>query len=86
LLDLDLGEREAIVLVDQLSAKLLLVDDLLARIAAGRRGIRVIGTLGILRDAANVGSVDFEEKASELLKLGFRATSDVLAQTRAGLI
>ena len=86
LLDLDSGEREAIVLVSELNAELLLVDDQPARIEAQRRGIRILGTLGILRDAANKGHLDFEESLSELLRLGFRVTADVLAQTRAGLI
>lgn len=85
LLNLDSGEREAIVLVSELKAELLLVDDQPARVEALRRGIRILGTLGILRDAANKGHVRFEESLSELLGLGFRVTDDVLAQTRAGL-
>jgi predicted nucleic acid-binding protein len=85
LLSLDRGEREAIVLLDQLRAELLLVDDKAARIVATRRGIRVTGTIGILRDAANGGLADFEEGLSKLLLLGYRVTSDIIAETRAGL-
>ena len=85
LLKLDVGEREAIVLAGELNAELLLVDDMPARIAAERRGIRIAGTLAIHRDSANVGRVNFEEKLSELLQLGFRTTPVVLDQIRAGL-
>jgi predicted nucleic acid-binding protein len=85
LLGLDLGEREAIVLVSQLNAELLLVDDMPARVAAERRGIQIAGTLGILRDSANAGRIGFEEKLAELLQLGFRTTPIVLKQIRAGL-
>jgi uncharacterized protein len=85
LLGLHPGECEAIALAMELKAGLLLADDQPARMAAERRGIRVAGTLGILRDAANAGRIDFEQNLSELLRLGFRATSDVLDQIRAGL-
>jgi len=48
----DPGEREAISLAKELRADLLLVDDRKARIAARRHGIRLIGTIGILEEAA----------------------------------
>jgi predicted nucleic acid-binding protein len=85
LLRLDPGECEAITLAIELKAALLLADDQPARSAAESRGIRVAGTLGILRDAANAGRVDFEGCLTYLLARGFRTTSQVLADVRSGL-
>lgn len=48
---LDRGEAEALVLAGELSAQLILVDELLARAEATRRGFGVVGTLGILVQA-----------------------------------
>src|SRR5438046_2004739 len=46
------GERQAIALSMQLRADLMLCDDAQARSAAKNRQINVVGTLGVLRDAA----------------------------------
>ena len=45
---LDRGEAEALVLAEQLGADLLITDDGPARAQARRRGLGVVGTLGIL--------------------------------------
>jgi uncharacterized protein len=45
---LDLGESEAIVLAQQLSATWLVVDEYTARRRAAQLGLRVVGTLGVL--------------------------------------
>lgn len=50
--ELDPGEREAITLAQILGADLLLIDEVLGRAEARRRSLRVTGTLGILRAAA----------------------------------
>ena len=47
---LDPGERDAIVLAAELYADQLIVDDWQGRREARKRGIRVMGTLGVLRD------------------------------------
>ena len=49
---LDTGERDAIQLVQELQADLLLVDDGAARDAATIRGISIMGTVGILEHAS----------------------------------
>lgn len=49
---LELGEQHAISLAQELRADLLLCDDQEARGAAVSRNLRVVGTLGVLRDAA----------------------------------
>ena len=56
--DLDPGERAAIALATTLSADLLLIDDAEGRQEARRRHLRITGTLGVLRTAAEQGLVD----------------------------
>jgi predicted nucleic acid-binding protein len=56
--ELDLGEREAIALAQLLRADLLLIDEISGRVEARRRNLRVTGTLGILRTAAERGLID----------------------------
>lgn len=55
--DLDLGERSAIALAETLHADLLLIDEAAGRAEAKRRHLRVTGTLGVLRSAAEQGLV-----------------------------
>jgi predicted nucleic acid-binding protein len=54
---LDPGEREAIALALELGANRLIADETLAREEAKRRNVSVIGTLGVLRNAARSASV-----------------------------
>ena len=54
-LNLGAGEREAITLAQALHADVLLLDDGKARRAARERGLTVIGTLGVLANAARRG-------------------------------
>jgi predicted nucleic acid-binding protein len=56
--DLDLGERAAIALAATIHADLLLIDEAAERAEARRRNLRVTGTLGVLRVAAELGLVD----------------------------
>jgi predicted nucleic acid-binding protein len=55
---LDRGEREAIALAEELGADRMIVDETLAREEAQRRNLFVIGTLGVLRNAARVDLLD----------------------------
>ena len=55
--DLDLGERAAIALAAAIHADLLLIDEA-GRAEARRRNLRVTGTLGVLRVAAELELVD----------------------------
>src|SRR5690348_13549469 len=52
------GEREAIALAEELRADRLILDDQAARRVAARRKLSVIGTLGVLVEAAARGLVD----------------------------
>ena len=63
---LDLGEREAIALAHLLRADLLLMDELSGRAEARRRNLRVTGTLGILRAAAERDWIDVPEVLARL--------------------
>src|SRR6266542_3871461 len=49
---LDAGEREAILLADQVGADVLLVDERAAYRVASQRGLGTMGTLGVLETAS----------------------------------
>lgn len=77
------GEREAIELTLSLAtqAQFLLCDDGQARKVAKNRGIRVLGTLGVLRDAALAGHLEIEEALHRLgTKTNFRGARSLYAQ------
>jgi hypothetical protein len=50
--DLDQGELEAICLAQEINASAVLIDDRVGRKAALRYGLEVIGTIGLLEEAA----------------------------------
>jgi predicted nucleic acid-binding protein len=72
---LDAGERDAITLATELHAEQLIVDDREGRREAERRGISVIGTLGVLREAATLRLLDIRIAVERL-----QATSFLLLQ------
>ncbi len=72
------GEREAILLAQELSADLLLVDDKQARLAAINLGIAITGTLGILDRAAQEGLIDLKAVIEELRKTNFHIAEDLI--------
>lgn len=51
-LGVDAGEMEAICLAREIQAAAVLIDDRAGRNAAGRCGLAVIGTIGLLEQAA----------------------------------
>ncbi len=63
---LDRGERDAIILAEELKADYLLIDEKLGRTIAARRNLRIIGTLGIADQAAEEGLIDFSATLSKL--------------------
>jgi predicted nucleic acid-binding protein len=75
---LDLGEREAIALAEELTADLLLADDGATRHEAARRNIPVQGTLGILDLAAEHGLTDFSDAVRRLMQTNFRASAKLI--------
>lgn len=77
---LDLGERDAILLAEELQADELVVDDREGRREAQKRGIPVIGTLGVLREAATLGLLDLPAAVARLQATNFHIDPDVLAR------
>ena len=77
-IDLDLGEREAIALAHLLGADLLLIDETAGRAEARRRNLRVTGTLGILRIAAEKGWIDLPEVLRRLRGTSFYVSEDLI--------
>jgi predicted nucleic acid-binding protein len=80
---LDPGERAAILLAERLNADLVILDDKAARQAAVERGLKVIGLLGILRDAARQDLIDLAATFSQLREVGFWVAPNLLEKLMA---
>ncbi len=65
-LDIDEGELQAICLAKEINAAAVLMDDRAGRIAAARCGLIVIGTLGLLEQAAARGLIALPETLRKL--------------------
>ena len=76
---LDRGEAAAIPLAERLSATLL-CDDAAARTEARRRGIPVVGTLGVLRLAKDRGFLDRIRPVIETMRSAGMYVSEELVQ------
>lgn len=81
--DLDPGERAAILLSEELSADGIIIDELAGRKAAVARGLRVIGTLGILEIAAQRGLLDFHTTLDRIKTEGFYISSRLETELRS---
>ncbi|BDC51534.1 hypothetical protein F183_A38500 [Bryobacterales bacterium F-183] len=79
-LKLDVGETEALQLATSEPDTLLLIDERLGRMAAVRLGIAWIGTLGILREASDLGLIDLEDAVERLRKTNFRLNQRLIDQ------
>lgn len=75
---LDPGEQAAITLAQTLPADLLIMDERLGRRIAEERGIAIIGTLGILDDAADQGLVNLAEAIVQLQQTNFRVSRRII--------
>ncbi|HEX9986051.1 MAG TPA: DUF3368 domain-containing protein [Thermoanaerobaculia bacterium] len=69
--ELDRGERAAIALAEKTGADLMLIDESAGRAEARRRSLRVTGTLGVLRAAAEAGLLDARDVVSRLQATNF---------------
>lgn len=76
--ELDKGERAAIALAIELKAKLLLRDEAAGRREAKHLGLRITGTVGVLRLAAERGLIDVLDVVSRLRASGFYIDDDVI--------
>jgi predicted nucleic acid-binding protein len=76
--NLGAGECEAIVLAEELHADRLIMDDRAARRVATQRNLIVIGTLGVLTEAADRGLIDFSDAIAQLRQTSFYLSPEVL--------
>lgn len=78
------GELEAIQLATELNCELILLDDLLARRAAERKGLTPLGVLGVLKLACKLNLITFDEINLKILDLinnhGLFISPDTLQQ------
>ncbi len=79
ILKLDPGEREAILLAEELTATYLIIDEFAGRSEAIRRGLPVIGTIGVLRDAARAGLLDIHVAIVRLQATSFHLSVETAA-------
>ncbi|MCJ7574622.1 DUF3368 domain-containing protein [Candidatus Bathyarchaeota archaeon] len=80
---LGLGEAETIALTVEENADYVVLDDRLARRRAKSLGLKVIGTLRVLRMMLEYGLMEKEELVEALEKLGeigFRISSEVVKE------
>jgi predicted nucleic acid-binding protein len=76
--ELDRGERAAIALAEKTHADLLLIDETAGRAEARRRSLRVTGTLGVLRTAAQERLIDVKDVLDRLAATNFYADESLL--------
>ncbi len=71
-LDVDAGELEAICLAKEIKAAAVLIDDRAGRTAAIHCGLAVIGTVGLLEQAAARGLLDLAQAMERLRRTNAR--------------
>jgi predicted nucleic acid-binding protein len=77
-LNLGRGEAESIALASETGLRLVM-DDLKARKVAGKLGLRITGTIGVLLKAQNTALIDSAyDKAIELRDQGFYISAQLL--------
>jgi predicted nucleic acid-binding protein len=77
LMQLDLGEREAIQLALELGIGTVLIDEMDGRQQAEKLHLEARGTLGILERGAKLGRTDFRRALSRLEQTSFRLSPAV---------
>ena len=83
LLLLEAGERDTILIAQEVSADLVLMDDKDGRKAAEFRTLSVYGTIGVLARAAEQELVDLQEMFARLLTTNFRIDERILRDALA---
>lgn len=81
---LDAGERAVITLALSIGSDSVLLDERKGRKAAREHGLRVSGTLGVIRLAASRGLVTWSDALDRLEETTFRATQKLLDRLRDG--
>jgi predicted nucleic acid-binding protein len=72
------GESQAIALAEELRAHAVLIDERVGRRIARDRGIVVIGTIGILEDAARQNLIDLRPALEPLTTTNMRVTPGMI--------
>jgi predicted nucleic acid-binding protein len=75
---LDRGEQDAILLAESFKAERLIIDDVEGRREAANRGLPVIGTLGILAEAARRNLLYLPQALAALQATNFHVAPDLI--------
>jgi predicted nucleic acid-binding protein len=75
---LDRGEQDAILLAESFKAERLIIDDLEGRREATNRGLPVIGTLGILAEAARRNLINLPQALASLQATNFHVAPELI--------
>ena len=76
--NLEIGERDAIMLAQELGADELIIDDMSGRREAERRHLPVTGTVGVLRAASRLGLLNLRDAFARLRRTSFHIAESVL--------
>jgi predicted nucleic acid-binding protein len=80
---LGIGERQAILLAEQIRADWLIIDDRDGREAASRRNVPVVGTLRVLDEAAARRLIDVAEAIDRLQQTTFYVAPELFTWLKA---
>lgn len=80
---LDAGETAAIALAAEVQAGRLLIDEYRGRKAATERGLRVVGTVGVLELAAEMGFIDLKQAFERVKQTDFWISHTLLDERLA---
>ena len=75
---LDRGERDAILLAEELRADQIIIDEIRGLREAKRRQLPFTGTLGVLAAAAEIGLLDLRSAVDRLRKTNFHISQEIL--------
>ena len=82
-LDVDAGELEAICLAQEIHADAVLMDDRAGRNAAIQCGLAVVGTIGLLEQAAGRGLIELTPVLARLRQTNARLDPDLIRSALA---
>ena len=75
---LDAGERDAILLAEELRADQIIIDEIRGRREAARRHLSYTGTLGVLAEGAKRGVLDIRIAVDRLRQTSFYVSAEIL--------